>query len=1015
MKYAFLTIAVAALSTTLCLAAMAPGTKQPANKGLSQKVLNANAWTIYTTNYGPFVKPQTGPGGFWRDPSHGYIYGAGLWVGAIDSSGTKTVAFGYNPNDGKSEFGPVSLDGSYENYLSDPFVRVYLSTDPTDYNDWPVLDGYKKVILSIQDSYAKYSDQNPAFTTSGENILNILVEQFSYAWNYADNNDIVFFYFKVKNISSQTLNSVYLGPASDCDIGNESQGNANDRTAFDYTRNLAMQFQSVAEIGWDMTGVVGFRYFESPRNNTGDTVKVVDNQFGHNIAPGEPLGMTAFKIFTMDQDPKTDEERYLEMMGVNYWDLISDSYDEWGAEVPDDKRFLMSSGPFIFKPDSVVTTCIGIIGALDTLALKIASDVAQTIYDNGFIQANPPESPTFAFTATASDGKVYLSWNKGLELTPDWYWGVLSDVMDWYYYFEGSWSKIPSVSQLMVDSFEIKISDTGSVKIARGDPNPVGGTDTLWAHYNQKQLYEPYDFQGYLIYRADNLSDLSNSGSRVNVGTLHYGSSGAFGYFYDKVDGYQIVLDIEKYPYVTPDTTYYLPIYDTIGTDRGLIYGMIDDGLTNGHCYYYGISAYDYQPNAYFTHKSPTTICSDPILYAQAVTPAALSPSYIPPNIQIRVDGGSDSRYGGALDYFQNLLAVDPKIVPSDSFKLHWNEMGKYSTSTTKYPIYKGKLYNSSNSLIDSLFLLPSYSYYNGDIYQSFNGTPYDQLPFGGIVFQPFLHFLESDAQWDTVQVTGVYPKDSIWAQAYGNANFATNVGAWQWRGSDYEIRWRDTVVSAKNCLTASVWDITNNVEVPLQYGMSKANMAYSGWCFNPTTNTSNNYVDSSAVSAYGMFICGLTIYFNRANGGTQKRMIWSERPHTGDIWTIICNGFTTPSNGAIATFILTPEVSGVAGKPGVNALNFFLSQNTPNPFNHFGTTISYQVGGGETAPVCLKIYNITGQLVKTLVNDSKAPGRYSVNWNGLSDKGQRVSAGIYIYRLQAGDKNITKKMVLIK
>ena len=51
--------------------------------------------------------------------------------------------------------------------------------------------------------------------------MGILVEQVSYAWDYADNNDIVFFYFKVKNISGNTLNNVYIGPAADCDIGYE--------------------------------------------------------------------------------------------------------------------------------------------------------------------------------------------------------------------------------------------------------------------------------------------------------------------------------------------------------------------------------------------------------------------------------------------------------------------------------------------------------------------------------------------------------------------------------------------------------------------------------------------------------------------------------------------------------------------------------------------------------------------------------------------------------------------------
>ncbi len=115
----------------------------------------------------------------------------------------------------------------------------------------------------------------------------------------------------------------------------------------------------------------------------------------------------------------------------------------------------MTSGPFVLKPDSTVTTCIGIIGALDTTTLKTASDVAQIIYDNGFRLADPPSSPSFVFTASPGDAKAYLSWNKAVETTPDPYWGLLPDVKSWNTYFPGSWSKLSSASQLLVDSFEV--------------------------------------------------------------------------------------------------------------------------------------------------------------------------------------------------------------------------------------------------------------------------------------------------------------------------------------------------------------------------------------------------------------------------------------------------------------------------------------------------------------------------------------------------------------------------------
>ncbi len=985
------------------------GPAPPPAKVFSTRVLDVNAWRIYTTNRGPFVDPQTSFGGSWRNPAHGYIYGAGLWIGAILGSGDTAVAVGYNLNNGSSEFSPYPYTWYY-----DPGIRIYLSTDPADREEWPVVENGLKVIRSDQDSWCRYWDGNPQFTTSGDSCLKVMVEQFSYAWNYADNRDIVFFYFRVKNISGRLLRNVYLGPAADCDIGNEAYTYSNDRTTFDYTRNLAIQFQTSPEPGWDLTGVVGFRYFESPINNTGDTVRVLDNQFPHVIPPGQPLGLTAFKIFSIDQDPKTDGERYREMMGVNYWNWGWDAYDEWGADEPGDKRFLMSSGPFLLKPDSTATTCIGVIGSLDTTALKSCSDVAQVIYDNGFQLAAPPRAPTL--TATPGDGRVYLSWDRTAETSPDAWWSAMPDSAAWHYYFRGTWSYLPDSARLLVDSFQIKTGPATWTLIARDGANPAGGTDTMAARYSQKRLYRPYDFQGYLVYRADSPADLNRPDRRTPLGGFHRGSSGAGGYFFDRADGIQIVPSARQNAYYTVDTTYYLPAYDTIGTDRGLIYGLVDDGLTNGRTYYYGLSAYDYQPHSCFTRQSPSSLASDPRANAVAAVPWKKPLGYLPPHVSIRVEGGSDSRCGGALDYLSGLTVLSPRAVGRDSFKLRWGPMSKFTSGGVNYPTYRGFLYGSSGALLDSAELIPGHRYPSGFPYYEveFYGSPRDQLPFGGLAFQPYLCYNNSRAVVDTVNVTGSYPADSIFAQAYGSLNttFAANANAWMWRGSDFEIRWQDSSGTvgtnpSGTILTAQVWDITNNVEVPLEAGVTKANMTQSSWCFNPAATAGLAYADSLNLGRVGMYICGIQVYFNRRNGGTLRNMstLWSVRPRTGDVWTVRCSGPTTPAEGAVATFILTPEVPD-DGRP-------YLLQNHPNPFSLAGTSIFYQVGGAPSY-VSLKIYNIAGQLIKVLVDQRMAPGYYRAVWDGRDGRGQRVSAGVYLFRLQAGGQSLTRKMVYI-
>ena len=90
-------------------------------------------------------------------------------------------------------------------------------------------------------------------------------------------------------------------------------------------------------------------------------------------------------------------------------------------------------------------------------------------------------------------------------------------------------------------------------------------------------------------------------------------------------------------------------------------------------------------------------------------------------------------------------------------------------------------------------------------------------------------------------------------------------------------------------------------------------------------------------------------------------------------------------------------------GLPSVLALN----QNYPNPFNP-STTISYSIP--DRAHVDLRVYNILGQEVEQLVDDTKPAGEYEVTWQA-----GHVASGIYFYRLAYQDKVLTKKMTLLK
>lgn len=78
-------------------------------------------------------------------------------------------------------------------------------------------------------------------------------------------------------------------------------------------------------------------------------------------------------------------------------------------------------------------------------------------------------------------------------------------------------------------------------------------------------------------------------------------------------------------------------------------------------------------------------------------------------------------------------------------------------------------------------------------------------------------------------------------------------------------------------------------------------------------------------------------------------------------------------------------------------------------------TRITYSIPENSNAITDLKIYNATGQLVKTLVNKNQLTGFYTVRWDCRDDKGKPIPNGIYFYRLSVGEKIAVKKMVVLR
>nr|MBP7459648.1 T9SS type A sorting domain-containing protein [Candidatus Delongbacteria bacterium] len=109
----------------------------------------------------------------------------------------------------------------------------------------------------------------------------------------------------------------------------------------------------------------------------------------------------------------------------------------------------------------------------------------------------------------------------------------------------------------------------------------------------------------------------------------------------------------------------------------------------------------------------------------------------------------------------------------------------------------------------------------------------------------------------------------------------------------------------------------------------------------------------------------------------------------------------------------LDAKTSGIDDDPFyTNPMRTELFSNYPNPFNPT-TELSFSLAQAGT--VQLEIYDIVGQKVKTLVNDYKSVGTYRLSWNGLDDSGNKVSSGVYFYRLKTADYTKTQKMMFLK
>ncbi len=959
----------------------------PQTSVMDINLLDGNEFNVYISNYGKFGQSPQGNSGAWWPSNRRletYIFGAGPWIGAITKDGDTVVTFFYNPNSGQSEGVPAHIADSNDLYnynaaLGDPYDRVHIYGKTTEQGyEWPLKTATgEDSVVSNMDSYEAFMDIDPAYQESGSRPLGLYVIEQTYQWAVPGLDNIVFNIYEIENISGDTLYNVYAGITYDDDIGNESGSNANDLVGFyrSYTfpgdtsptlLNLAYQYQTEPEPGWigvdgnGLPGVVGSVFLESPLAT--DTVVVWDTIGTHvgpdTIYPGQPLGMTAFKIFTITIDPKSDPERYTIMAG---YDPASagGAYNPYMDDVygPGDKRFIQVSGPFTMAPGMKVRLVAAMLVAKDTTNILYAAKKAIDIYKNGFLAPQAPTKPHLY--AWSKDKMVYLYWDNVSELSRDKFYDVAHGANPAYreYDFEG---------YMLLRSIDKEHWDTLGVW------DKIDGITTVYTD----SLYD--DETGIYVY-TDSLV-LGNDN-----GIVHY--------YVDKdttlKDGVQYFYQLVAYDFNYGD--YSVVGGDTVGTNAfSLPAKSFIDVIPHA------------QPANFKTPEVTTSnyLVTDAFKFSGVRVMAKDTSIFKPGKYTVHF------AYNGTVDSVDNILKPNFPVISICVL----DENG----DTVYHPVTF--VFNEADSLHTTwIGTLPQDVAFNGmildnarivmnvDLFHTYYDIPAD------------LYALTTtdSVHWKIVKVSTNWEPNqdsTVWSsQIADRGSFYPGV---------YQIRW--VYNTNGDSITLQVYDTVRKVYVPYNPNITRGSSPY-GWAFVQGVTATPRFSATEWIPAnanigitgiYGIKLPGSKVFELTDFGDS------AQAPENGTVWTISTHS-TTGNVSVIPSsqdsIVIEAGQLGLVESYTLNNITVF-----PNPYYVLtprDLSKQFRVGGvhfmGLPTTCTIRIYTLAGDLIKTIEVTPEDEG--FVTWDLLTDYGTRPASGMYIYHIETPDgKEKTGKIALI-
>ena len=661
------------------------------------------------------------------------------------------------------------------------------------------------------------------------------------------------------------------------------------------------------------------------------------------VGPGGQLGLTAFKILRNPgqsgpgvPDPENDLQAYLTTAG---YDHPTGSYHPFDTiDSATDVRFVQCTGPFQLAPQETARVVIAVIYGADSLDLRHNSDLAQGLYDAHFvthrawvIQPNGGEEISGNYTITWGDSSA-----TGAPLLAD-----ISYSRDRGKTYQDIVTSIPSTHSYLWNTTTVPDGTRYLIRITVHDTLAVGEavSDTCFTVNNPGNGVPDITF-------------LSPMGGTAR---------GTIPITWEAADPDHDSLQIDLF--ISPNQVH----WDTIAT------GLRNTGT--------------YQWNTYRFHNGDHYImvkARDQDTFAVDVSPITVQlvndhPSAAPVS---HPQGGCNTLSLAALEY-------DPANYTGHSYEVSFNRIIKHPS--LNQPIYR---YNLRDVTLDTtiLSLSPLSTMMNGNLFTDFSPIIDGfALQFDTQENESTFRFIDFYAQRNRSGCYGVFEIQG--ADTTGTAP-PTLGYAWVFRGSNYEVRWVRSV--SPDTLTLQVTDLTNGVNIPFD------TVRADNWYFGSGTRISRYF---NRAYHKGFYLCGGYFWFNRLNQMTVP-------PDSGDIWIINSSGHRVPCTGNIYTFTTPVGIEEDATKSKM----FSIERISPNPFKNL-TTIRYSVD--QKQKVEFAIYDVSGRKVVELTNRILTPGNYTITWDGKDNQGKTLGSGIYFIRCKrdfpVSTNDITKKIVLMR